>query len=147
MHIVLKTSPKMSKKSVKIIFLDLAIPIYHSYNSPDTNHLLRPMYGSHNLLTIYIFLPIADNVVVSLMGLMITILYLLTMFFVSYATSDQMVIKLLSEMFFFLCINFVGLFFRLMTEIDIRRTFIDRRECVQKNLMLKFERNQEVNFI
>lgn len=35
------------------------------------------------------------------------------------------------------------MFFRLMTEIDIRKTFIDRRECVQKNLMLRFERNQE----
>lgn len=43
-----------------------------------------------------------------------------------------------------MCINFVGVFFRIMTEIDIRKTFIERRECVQKNLMLRFERNQEV---
>lgn len=128
----------------KKIFLDLSIPIYHSYNSPDTNHQLRPMYGSHNLLTIYIFLPITDNVVVFLMGLMTTAFYLMTMFFISYSSSEHIVVKLTSELIFFVCINFVGLFFRLMTEIDIRKTFIDRRECVQKNLMLKFERNQEV---
>jgi hypothetical protein len=40
--------------------------------------------------------------------------------------------------------NFVGIHFRIMSEIDVRRTLLDRRECVQENLHLKFERNQEV---
>lgn len=102
------------------------------------------MYGSYNLLIIYIFLPIPDNGIVCLLGLMTTTFYLLVMFLVSYSTSGYMIIKLFSEFFFLLCINFVGVFFRIMTEIDIRKTFIDRRECVQKNLMLRFERNQEV---
>lgn len=103
------------------------------------------MYGSYNLLIIYIFLPIADNGVVCILGLMTTTFYLLVMFLVSYSTSEFIVIKIFSEFFFLICINFVGMFFRMMTEIDIRKTFIDRRECVQKNLMLRFERNQEVN--
>lgn len=30
-----------------------------------------------------------------------------------------------------------------MNEIAIRRTFLDRRECVVGNLLLKFARNQE----
>lgn len=127
-------------------FVDLSVPIYHAATSPDSNHLLRPMYGSYNLLIIYIFLPIADNTVVCILGFMTTLFYLFVMFFVSYSTSKFIVIKIFSEVFFLACINFVGVFFRLMTEIDIRKTFIDRRECVQKNLMLKFERNQEVNF-
>lgn len=33
-----------------------------------------------------------------------------------------------------------------MTEITIRKTFLDRRECVQSNLMLKNAREQEVSF-
>jgi adenylate cyclase len=37
----------------------------------------------------------------------------------------------------------MGIFFRITNEIDIRRNILDRRECVQKNLLLKFERNQE----
>lgn len=65
------------------------------------------------------------------------------MIFVSYASDEHKVIKILSEVFFLICINFMGIFFRLMNEIDIRRNFLDRRECVQKNLSLKFERNQE----
>ena len=105
------------------------------------------MYASHNLLIIYIFLPITDNVIVCIMGLMTTLFYLIVMTFVSYAHEEYMVVKVLSEFFFFMCINLVGLFFRLTNEIDIRRTFIDRRECVQKNLSLKFERNQEVCII
>lgn len=104
---------------------------------------LRPMYASHNLLIIYIFLPISDNIIVSLMGLMTSICYTVVMVFVSYSSDEQRTVKVLSEVFFLVCINFMGIFFRITNEIDIRRTFLDRRECVQKNLSLKFERNQE----
>lgn len=65
------------------------------------------------------------------------------MIFVSYAHDEHLMIKVLSEVFFLICINLMGMFFRLTNEIDIRRNFLDRRECVQKNLSLKFERNQE----
>lgn len=111
----------------------------------NTQHFrhLRPMYASHNLLLIYIFLPIPDNIIVCLLGLMTSISYTIVMVFVSYASDEHKVIKVLSEVFFLIGINFMGIFFRLMNEIDIRRNFLDRRECVQKNLSLKFERNQE----
>lgn len=103
---------------------------------------LRPMYASHNLLIIYIFLPIPDNIIVSLMGIMTSVCYAVVLVFVSYAGDDQQVIKVLSEVFFLLCVNFMGVFFRITNEIDIRRNFLERRECVQKNLSLKYERNQ-----
>lgn len=101
------------------------------------------MYASHNLLIIYIFLPISDNMTVALMGFVTTVCYSVVMIFGSYADDEHIVIKVLSETLFLVCINFMGIFFRLTNEIDIRRTFLDRRECVQKNLSLKFERNQE----
>jgi adenylate cyclase len=101
------------------------------------------MYASHNLLIIYIFLPISDNVIVSLMGAMTSVCYTAVMIFVSYASDRHLVIKVLSEVLFLICINVMGIFFRFTNEIDIRRTFLERRECVQKNLLLKFERNQE----
>jgi adenylate cyclase len=101
------------------------------------------MYASHNLLIIYIFLPISDNLIVCLMGLMTTICYSLVMFAVSYRDDEYFLIKGLSEIVFLICINFMGIFFRITSEADIRRNIIDRRECVQKNLSLKFERKQE----
>ncbi|CRL06898.1 CLUMA_CG019587, isoform A [Clunio marinus] len=121
---------------------DLMIPIYHAINTQDFRHL-RPMYASHNLLIIYIFLPISDNVIVSLMGLMTSVCYVMVMVFVSYSSDDHIIIKVLSESFFLLCINIIGIYFRITNEIDIRRNILDRRECVQKNLSLKYERNQE----
>lgn len=101
------------------------------------------MYASHNLLIIYIFLPIPDNIIVTLLGIMTSICYTVVIIFVSYADDEQKLVKVLSEVFFLLCVNFLGIFFRITNEIDIRRNFLDRRECVQKNLSLKFERNQE----
>lgn len=101
------------------------------------------MYASHNLLIIYIFLPISDNYIASLMGLTTSVCYIVVMIFVSYSSDEHKLIKVLSEALFLICINVLGIFFRITNEIDIRRTFLDRRECVQKNLSLKFERNQE----
>lgn len=121
---------------------DLAVTIFHAVYSQNYRHL-RPMYASHNLLMIYIFLPISDNLTVCLMGLMTTICYAVVMFFVSYTDDEFFMIKGLSEVLFLICINFMGIFFRITNEADIRRNILDRRECVQKNLSLKFERNQE----
>lgn len=101
------------------------------------------MNASHNLLIIYIFIPITDNVTVSLMGLVTSICYTLIMILITYSEDNYLFIRILSEVFFLLCCNFMGVFFRVMNEIDIRRNLLERREVVQKNLSLKFERNQE----
>lgn len=101
------------------------------------------MYASHNLLIIYIFLPISDNVIVCMVGFMTTICYSIVMFAVSYRDDEFYLIKGFSEIFFLICINLIGFFFRITNEADIRRNILDRRECVHKNSSLKFERKQE----
>lgn len=65
------------------------------------------------------------------------------MIFITYGDDDHKIIRVTSELLFLLCCNFLGIFFRVMNEIDIRRNLLERREVVQKNLSLKFERNQE----
>ena len=70
--------------------------------------------------------------------------YAIVLFFVSYAFDEHIIIKVTSEVIFLTCINFMGIFFRLTNEVDIRRTFLDRRDCVQRNLSLRYERKQEV---
>lgn len=120
----------------------MSIPIYHAIYTNDFRHL-RPMNASHNLLLIYIFVPIADNVIVSLMGLVTSVCYIFVIIFVTYIEEDYIVVRVLSEILFLVCCNFLGIFFRIMNEIDIRRNLLERREVVQKNLSLKFERNQE----
>lgn len=58
---------------------------------------------------------------------------------------------LLSQTFtdfvFLLCVNFFGIYFRLLNEVAIRRAFLDRRECVEGNLLLRFARDQEKNLL
>lgn len=65
------------------------------------------------------------------------------MIFVTYEDDPHKIIRISSEVLFLVCCNFLGNFFRVMNEIDIRRNLLERREVVQKNLSLKFERNQE----
>lgn len=41
------------------------------------------------------------------------------------------------------CVNFLGIFFRLMRDIALRTTFLDRRQYVEENLLLRYARDQE----
>lgn len=67
------------------------------------------------------------------------------MFAITYRNDDHMLIKSFTEFVFLFGVNLLGFYFRLMNEVAIRRAFLDRRECVEGNLLLKFERDQEVS--
>lgn len=49
-----------------------------------------------------------------------------------------------TDFVFLVCVNFFGVYFRLLNEVAIRRAFLDRRECVEGNLLLRLARDQEV---
>lgn len=124
----------------------MIIPVYNSFAD---NHQppLRPAYETYILLIIYIFLPITKNVHCMLLGTLTTIGYLIEMWFITYVNDEERVIRTASECFFLICINFFGFVFRLMNEVTIRRAFLDRRECVEGNVLLKFARDQKVGFV
>lgn len=125
-----------------LIIADLLIPVYHAVHS-FVEPALRPAYASHLLFVIYMFLPLRDNALAVMLGLSTTGCYLIIYVFVTYGTTDQMMIKVTTEALFMISLNFFGVYYRIMNEIAIRRTFLDRRECVVGNLLLKFARNQE----
>lgn len=54
------------------------------------------------------------------------------------------VLQTFTDFIFLFCVNCFGIYFRLMNEVAIRRAFLDRRECVEGNLLLRFARDQEV---
>ena len=54
-------------------------------------------------------------------------------------------LQLASDIVYLLCVNGLGLYFRLMSEVTIRRTFLDRRACLESNSKLEYERTQEVS--
>ncbi|XP_039448978.1 adenylyl cyclase X E-like isoform X1 [Culex pipiens pallens] len=125
-----------------LIITDLMIPLYHAVVSY-VNPPLRPSYASHIIFAIYIFLPLSENLHVIILGSATTICYLIIMTMITYRLEADKFIKVMTELVYFLCLNLFGLYFRLINEAAIRRTFLDRRELVEGNLLLKFARNQE----
>lgn len=52
--------------------------------------------------------------------------------------------QIVSDAIYFVCVNALGLYFRFMNEVVIRRSFLDRRKCVESTLRLNYEKDQEV---
>lgn len=128
---------------------DIGVSVYHAVINLD---ILRPAYGSYVLYAVYIFMPLPDNVQAFMLGMSVTISYLIDYAFVTYrklpdGTNTLDVDKLITEGIFLLSINFLGIYFRMMKEIAIRTTFLDRRKYVEENLLLRYAREEEVREI
>ena len=52
--------------------------------------------------------------------------------------------QIASDTVYLTCVNGLGLYFRLMNEVAIRRTFLDRRACLESNSKVEYEKQQEV---
>lgn len=129
-----------------LVATDIGISVYHAALNLD---ILRPAYGSYILYAVYIFMPLPDNIHAFLLGMAVTMSYLIDLAFVTYrklpdGTKTLDVHKLITEGIFYLTINFLGIFFRMMKEIAIRTTFLDRRKYVEENLLLRYAREEEV---
>lgn len=70
---------------------------------------------------------------------------MIEMSLITYRNDEQIASKCVTEFIFLFCVNFFGFYFRMMNEIAIRRAFLDRRECVEGNMLLKLARDQEVS--
>ncbi|XP_035790946.1 adenylyl cyclase X E-like [Anopheles albimanus] len=127
---------------ITMIITDLTIPLYHAAVT-FINPPLRPSYASHTILAIYIFLPLSENIHGIILGSATSLCYLIEMTLITYRLEENTALKVITELVYFVCLNLFGLYFRLINEVAIRRTFLDRRELVEGNLLLKFARNQE----
>ncbi|KAJ0182648.1 hypothetical protein K1T71_002017 [Dendrolimus kikuchii] len=115
------------------------IHIYSSFEG----FALRPAYATMALLSIYIFLPMRNNFLVILLGTLVSVVYVLIYAFFTYDQNPQMSIVVSSDVIYLLGVNLMGIYFRLMNEIVTRRSFLDRRACVESTLRLKFVKDQE----
>ncbi|KAK9300856.1 hypothetical protein QLX08_006566 [Tetragonisca angustula] len=52
-------------------------------------------------------------------------------------------LRIITESIYLACVNGLGLYFRFMNEIVIRRSFLDHRKCVESTLRLNYEKDQE----
>jgi hypothetical protein len=54
-------------------------------------------------------------------------------------------LQLASDVVYLLCVNGLGLYFRLMSEVANRRTFLDLLACLQCTSKAEYERKKEVS--
>ncbi|XP_012228247.1 adenylyl cyclase X E-like isoform X2 [Linepithema humile] len=127
---------------ILLVIGDVAIPLYYTFayeNIPS----IRPAYATHALLACYVFLPITKNSHAFVLGFTATTCYLATLWLVTYNNTSDCITKILTDALYFACVNCLGLYFRFMNEVVIRRSFLDRRKCVESTLRLNYEKDQE----
>ncbi|PSN48742.1 hypothetical protein C0J52_08911 [Blattella germanica] len=130
---------------VMLLVMDLGLPLYHtSHNHSAT---LRPAYTTHTLIVCYVFLPLTENVQAFILSLVVSLCHLLALGTATYHKEDNIVRRLASDCVYLICVNGLGLYFRLMNEVSIRRTFLDRRACLESNSKVEYEKQQEENLI
>lgn len=125
-----------------IVFMNFFVPIYHELSN---NGHFRPAYTTHLLLFCYMFLNIQNHLYAIIIGTIITITHLLTLYLVVYSNNNDDILwrRIVSDMLYFVCINALGINFRYLNEIVKRRSFLDRRECISSKYQINNEQVQE----
>ncbi|XP_043587337.1 adenylate cyclase type 2 isoform X2 [Bombus pyrosoma] len=128
---------------VLLVVGDLAVPLYYTLLFNDDIPPIRPAYATHALLACYVFLPLTENLHAFVLGITATICYLATLLLITYRNTFDYGTKIITDTIYFACVNGLGLYFRFMNEIVIRRSFLDHRKCVESTLRLNYEKDQE----
>ncbi|CAK9829019.1 Adenylyl cyclase X E [Anthophora retusa] len=128
---------------VLLVIGDLAVPLYYTLMYTDDIPPIRPAYATHALLACYVFLPLTENLHAFILGITATICYLATLALITYRNTFDYTTKIITDTIYFACVNGLGLYFRFMNEVVIRRSFLDRRKCVESTLRLNYEKDQE----
>ncbi|XP_022822175.1 adenylate cyclase type 2-like isoform X2 [Spodoptera litura] len=125
--------------TLDLVITDIAVSIYSSFEGIS----LRPAYSTMALLSNYIFLPMRNNFLAIILGFLVSIIYVLIFAFFTYDQDPEIGIVIASDIIYLIGVNLMGVYFRLMNEIVTRRSFLDRRACVESTLRLKFVKDQE----
>ncbi|KAJ8865994.1 hypothetical protein PR048_033518 [Dryococelus australis] len=129
---------------VVMVAVDLGLTLHHAAaRDGDNGDVVRPSFTTHSLLACYMFLPLSHNVQVMVLGATISLCNLVALGTVVYEDHPRLWYKLASDAVYLACVNFHGLYFRLLNEISLRRTFLDRRACVEATHKVAYEKMQE----
>ncbi|XP_046141836.1 adenylate cyclase type 7 isoform X2 [Osmia bicornis bicornis] len=128
---------------VLLVVGDLAVPLYYTFMHAHEVPPIRPAYATHALLACYVFLPLTENLHAFILGVTATMCYLATLSLITYRNTFDYSTKIITDTIYFICVNGLGLYFRFMNEVVIRRSFLDRRKCVESTLRLNYEKDQE----
>ncbi|XP_033224247.1 adenylate cyclase type 2 [Belonocnema kinseyi] len=126
-----------------LVIGDLAVPFYYTFTCAEDSPAIRPAYATHALLACYIFLPLTENLHAFILGMTTTFSYLTSLYLITYRNMPDVKSRMITDIIYFASVNGLGLYFRFMNEVVIRRSFLDRRKCVESTLRLNYEKDQE----
>ncbi|KRG06752.1 adenylyl cyclase X E isoform X2 [Drosophila mojavensis] len=133
-----------------LVFVDLSLNYYHYHIN---QWILASMYDSYVILMIYIFFPIPYIFPPMALAVYVSILYIC--YFVIFQNYDNQFrtgnITRYSETIVVLCnyigLNVIGTGFRVMREIVVRASFLDRHQYVMEANALRSTRARERVFL
>ncbi|XP_015124088.1 adenylyl cyclase X E isoform X2 [Diachasma alloeum] len=128
---------------VLLVLGDLAVPFWYTLGTSKDTTAIRPAYATHVLLACYVFLPLTENLHAFILGITATLCYLMSLALITYRNLPDYTARIIADAIYFACVNGLGLYFRFMNEVVIRRSFLDRRKCVESTLRLNYEKDQE----
>ncbi|EDV58757.1 adenylyl cyclase X E [Drosophila erecta] len=132
--------------SMTLVFADLSESIYHTYAH---NWILGTFYDTYIIYMIYMFLPIhfiSGAVLLALLVSGIYILYFVLFIaqgFAQFVTALFAVGGMSVDIVHYLCLNLVGIFYRVMNDTVVRSSFLDRHQYIKENIWLRNARLQE----
>ncbi|XP_026319728.1 adenylate cyclase type 2-like [Hyposmocoma kahamanoa] len=125
--------------TIGLVVTDIVITIY----SATEGISVRPAYSVMTHLSIYIFLPMRSNFLAIILGIAASTVYIIIFALFTYIDYPIIGAMIASDIAYLLGVNVMGTYFRLMTEIVTRRSYLDRRACVESTLQLNFVKEQE----
>ncbi|XP_030571544.1 adenylyl cyclase X E-like isoform X2 [Drosophila novamexicana] len=149
-EIIRKHSWIMYASSVVAASLMVSVDlILHVYHKSTDNWDVGSFYDTYVIYSIYLFMPIPFIKGPLILGVFVSLSYIT--YFFAYLDSkhlyhmnnvvqfNQMVVDVLH----YICFNMLGLFFRLMNDIIVRSSFLDRQQYVMEEIWLRSARKQE----
>lgn len=135
--------------NINITYSDLMLNYFHNRNS---DWILETIFDIYIILMIYMFFPI-PHVLATMLAFSVTIIYI-TYFGLylgvehrkkmGYTTRfNQIIVELCN----YICLNMMGTYFRVMREIVVRASLLDRHQYVMEDTTFRSARAQERVFL
>ncbi|KAL7734958.1 hypothetical protein ACLKA6_011223 [Drosophila palustris] len=133
-----------------LVAVDLLTNVYH-YHEHDW--ITGSFYDTYVILMIYMFLPIPNILAPLALGIVVSSIYVLYYFhyiaskYKFEISNKKNLNQLVADISHQFCLNVLGIFFRVMREILVRSSFLDRHQFVMDDIWLRNARAKEKLFL
>ncbi|XP_054088809.1 adenylyl cyclase X E-like isoform X2 [Zeugodacus cucurbitae] len=131
-----------------LIGMDVSVPLLHTYRRTIT----LPVYMNFIVFSIYCFFPIASDVYAVCLGILSSAFYMAFLkiqvyFWIQQGSKSFDYTKGTSKYIAIAAMNLFGIFMRFTREILTRMTFLDKRQCIEEDLLFHAAKDQEKSLL